>query len=49
MGVPMPVSEQNSRDDEEDRDIWAEEMDDERGKLLQMPLFGDDPPDGEEP
>ena len=46
MSIPVPDSEQNSPDDEE---IWPEEKDEERGKLLHMPLFSNDPPDEEKP
>ena len=49
MGIPMPG--QPAREDgTEDGDIWADaQPDPDRGKLLHMPLFSDDPPDGEEP
>ena len=49
MGIPMP-GRPAREDGAEDGDIWADaQPDPDRGKLLHMPLFSDDPPDGEEP
>ena len=51
-GMGVPLRGQAERDpDAEDDDIWAVpdvEREPESGKLLRMPLFDDDPPDGEE-
>ena len=45
MGIPAPATETD------DRDAFGEEVpiDPDRGKLLQMPLFSDEPPDEDEP
>ena len=46
MGIPVPAPDEQEWDPEEpaDDEVPAEE----RGKLLHLPLFSDDPPDGEE-
>ena len=47
MGVPVPVSGETDREDEEPEDDFLPAED--RGKLLHLPLFSDEPPDEEEP
>ena len=47
MGVPVPPADQPYGDDESPEDEFLPSED--KGRLLHMPLFSDEPPDEEEP